>query len=56
MNDIFDFKMNSDSKEKLINIGYQQSLEQIDLIINNIFKEQIKSNYNKYNFSIYNEI
>ena len=51
---MFDFNMNSESKEKIINIGYQQSLEQIDSIIENIFKEQIKSNKNK--FSIYNEI
>ena len=36
--------MNGDSKEKLINIGYEQSLKQIDSILETIFKEQIKSN------------
>ena len=57
MNDMFDFKMNSEMKEKLINIGYQQSLQQIDSIIENIFREQIKSDNNiKNKFSIYNEI
>ena len=56
----FDFIMNSSSKEKLINYGYEQSLEQINSIIENIFKEQIKSNNiyssTKYKSSKYNEI
>ena len=57
MNDMFDFKMNSEMKEKLINTGYIQSLEQIDSIIENIFKEQIKSNNkHKNKLSAYNEI
>lgn len=51
----FNFKMNSNSKEKLINIGYLQSKIQIDTILENMFNEQIKSN-NKYKFSTYNEI
>jgi len=51
----FNFKMNSNLKEKLINIGYQQSTIQIDSILENMFKEQIKSN-NKYKFSTFNEI
>jgi len=59
INNMFDFKMNSSFREKLVNVGYEQSLEQINPLIENIFKEQVKDNYkhkNKYNLSIYNEI
>jgi len=59
INNMFDFKMNSSFREKLVNVGYEQSLEQINPLIENIFKEQVKDNYkhkNKNNLSLYNEI
>jgi len=55
--DAYDFKMNSNSREKLIDIGYKQSITKIDKIIQNMYIEQTLSNRKKYNkFSIYNEI
>lgn len=57
INDMFNFKMNSNSKEKLINIGYNQCLEQITPLLQQIFNEQINLNKSiKYKFSKYNEI
>jgi hypothetical protein len=59
INSAFDFQLDSNGKENLINSGYTQSLEQIDRIIKNMLKEQINvyNMNNKYSKnSKYNEI
>ena len=55
--DTFNFKMDSDSRGKLINFGYEQSIIHIDRLITNLYYEQTIPNRQIYNkFSIYNEI
>ena len=57
LDETFDFKLNTNSREKLIESGYTQSIEQFDNLINNLYLEQTKLNKNIYNkYSIYNEI
>lgn len=53
----FNFKMDSNSREKLIIMGYEQSILYIDKLITNIYLEQTIINKNIYNkYSIYYEI
>ena len=53
----YNFKLNRNDREQLIETGYKQSILHIDKLIKNMYLEQIilnKKLYNKY--SIYNEI
>lgn len=54
--DSLKINMDNKDKQKLVDIGYQQGKLQINKIIEHLFKEQIKNNYNKLNFSKFNEI
>lgn len=46
----FNFSLDSETRNKIIDCGYKQSINQINNIVNFLFKEQVKLNKSKYFF------